>query len=851
MNLFYTRLILLTALISGSVLHVSAQTTCKARASTNKSIICLGDSAELSVGLAPDTSLTTTFAAGNGQSGNMFVLTARKDIVITNLNAHPQGTYSYSVYYKKGTYRGFERDSTKWTLLGRAFNVSYKGFGRGTALPIDFAVHVKKGDSVSFYVTAIGSGAVYYTNGTITGKIYKDDGNVMIRQGHGLEWPFGNGGTLFNPRIFNGRIFYYVDKGIKYQWTSAPKDSHATAMVGPRTKTKYYIKVTKGSCTAVDSVVVDVENFSVNLGPDTSLCDGSTIQLDAGKAPAGASYNWKPGGTGSRYKLISAGGEKSVVVTTAIGCKYRDTIFIKDRSSPKVDLGGDVDLCDGDSVVIDGGNFGSLAKFEWSTNETTQKITVKKGDKINLTVTDSFGCEGKDKMEVFLRPSPVIDFGSDKEVCEGDTITLDPNFNEPNSTYKWSTNESTNTIEVTQSGSYSVEVTSAYGCSDRDTVSYTFHGKPMSGMPPMMQVCDGMTATLDAGKHGPNTKYFWSNNAITQKINVGTAGTYKVLITDSFGCMNTDSVMLKVRNLPKVNLGADIKFCKGNTAKLDAGFDDGYTQYNWSTGDSIKSIIVKESGTYEVTVTDSFGCQNSDQMEVTVFDLPRFEWNGDTAVCNGKKITLDPGNHETYKWNTGDKSRTIEAGPGSYSVIISNIFGCENEDTITVDEIPTPKADFSYTDNGQTITFSNKSSDANSYKWDFGDGSNSNDESPEHWYKTAGSYTVVLKSTNECGDDQSSQTIEVSPSAVAYLNENNTQLYPNPAHGSIFIEIAANTQQVAITVSDISGKNITVDTRLNSNNTWQVNLPQNLKAGLYFCTIKTEKGLLTKRFVLE
>jgi PKD repeat protein len=76
-------------------------------------------------------------------------------------------------------------------------------------------------------------------------------------------------------------------------------------------------------------------------------------------------------------------------------------------------------------------------------------------------------------------------------------------------------------------------------------------------------------------------------------------------------------------------------------------------------------------------------------------------------------------------------------------------------------EIPgaAPTAGFTYVATGNSVAFTNTSTDATSYSWDFGDASSSTQASPTHVYANSGSYTVVLSATNANGTTTSTQTI--------------------------------------------------------------------------------------------
>lgn len=120
------------------------------------------------------------------------------------------------------------------------------------------------------------------------------------------------------------------------------------------------------------------------------------------------------------------------------------------------------------------------------------------------------------------------------------------------------------------------------------------------------------------------------------------------------------------------------------------------------------------------------------------------------------------------------------------AVVNNNICPSENSGDDSIVVLESPVASFSWTDNGGTIIFSNTSTNANSFIWDFGDGSaTSYDVNPAHNYANSGNYTVSLTATNGYCNDTESQTIDITTGVNDMIAAPDFFMWPNPASDEI------------------------------------------------------------------
>src|SRR5690606_18041066 len=191
--------------------------------------------------------------------------------------------------------------------------------------------------------------------------------------------------------------------GANYVWSN----NSTNQTLNVTTSDLYYVTVTDANnCSASDTVQVDlVAPPVVNLGNDTSICQGASITLDAGNP--GATYVWdntQP----TQTRTVNTSGQYYVEVSYNANCKASDTINITVNPLPVVDLGPDTALCGTGSILLDAGNPG--ASYEWDDNSNGQTRTIFSVGTYYVTVTDANNCSAADTINVDQIPNPSGDF---------------------------------------------------------------------------------------------------------------------------------------------------------------------------------------------------------------------------------------------------------------------------------------------------------------------------------------------------------------------------------------------------------------------------------------------------------
>ncbi len=411
-------------------------------------------------------------------------------------------------------------------------------------------------------------------------------------------------------------------------------------------------------------------------------------------------------------------------------------------------------------------------------------------------------------------PIPAIANNRPLTFCPGDSTVLTASGG---ATYMWSTGEATASITAKTAGVYKVKVANAAGCMDSTMVTVALNARPTvaiaNNRPTTFCVGDSTVLTASGG-----ATYAWSTGAASAGITARTAGTYKVTVTNAGGCVDSSMVAITTNARPTAAVAGATAICAGDSTVLTAS---GGATYAWSTAATSASVNVKTAGTYKVTVTNAAGCVDSTSRMITVNARPSagLSVTGVSTFCQGDSAILRARNGVTYRWTTpaGVKTDSVVVAKtsGNYKVVVANAAGCTDSVDITITVNPKPIASFTATSLGGNATFTNTSTNGNTYSWNFGDTTNlGTTANTTHAYRYNGTYTVklVVTSAGNCRDSVTN-TITITKVGNNELLKNlNALVYPNPTSDNLFIEFRDLTLNFHtgdyISVTDAFGREI-------------------------------------------
>jgi len=517
---------------------------------------------------------------------------------------------------------------------------------------------------------------------------------------------------------------------------------------------------------------------------------------------------------------------------------------------------GPVTICSGTSTTLTATGGGS---YQWKNTagniggQTNAAFTTGNAGTYKVVVTTpATGCiDSSAAITVNVSPIPSVNLGNDTTFCSGNTLTLDAG--NAGATYLWNDNSTNQTKAVTSTGTYTVKVTNSSNCSKSDTIKVTVNPTPVVDLGNDTNLCLGVNYVLNAGN--PGASFLWDNASTAQTRTVTSTGTYYVRVRNSFNCTARDTITATFLPTPVVNLGANRDICAGASVTLDAG-NPGET-YLWDDNSTNQTRTVNTTGTYHVTVSNIANCRGRDTVSVTVHPLPVVNLGNDTVFCHGNTLTLDAGNPgASYRWNDNSTNQTLIAGnTGTYSVVVTDGFGCVGTDAIDilVKDPPSGNINAVYSDNATYIFNVLNARYVSGYTWDFGDGSpRVTGATVQHQYAQNGIYTVTVLLSGECSDSLGkSRTVDVFDAAGGtgipqVKDSKDLLLYPNPARDIVTLENKHNLKMKHITVYNVIGQTIT-DSEADSGDKHILHT-QTYAPGVYTIRIETDKGTVIRKF---
>lgn len=539
--------------------------------------------------------------------------------------------------------------------------------------------------------------------------------------------------------------------------------------------------------------------LSLDLPEAINACRDSMINLDAGGD--GATYMWSVDGVPvvetTSTLPADADGNYAVTVTTATGCAKEDAVDVMFFDNPQAQLlVDDTVACEGDQILLTLDTDGT--DISWTRDGTPiaggQQIEATVAGLYRADISNVAGCITTVEQQLMFNTTPDAELGDNQEVCAGTSVTLDAAT--AAASYQWSRDgsllpaETNATLEVTQSGRYSVVADGGGGCTDEDFVEIEFFDLPEITIGGDTAICEGTPITLVTNPQNV-TDFTFSRNgtALTipdlANIIIAQGGDYVLAVRNEIDCEVVEDLVVVENDLPIVDLAPSVLGCEGSEVLLASPTMG--AEYRWElngveVGNTVM-ISVDQPGTYDLFVKDDFGCEGTDAIVVTFEPGPSLSIDGEMDVCSGDVVMLTAATTgDNVQWSrdgqdiAGATDFVLQVTEsGIYRATVEAASGCIVEDQveITVFDLPTVTATPAVTlcDGASQDLTVVTTGNIQQYSWTRDGMPISGDETVS--LGVAGSYQVVVTDDNGCSG---TAAVTVINSSLPLLTASSTVL---------------------------------------------------------------------------
>ena len=478
------------------------------------------------------------------------------------------------------------------------------------------------------------------------------------------------------------------------------------------------------NCEFTDTISISYSPpLTVDLGPDTLLCFGESLQID-GTTLGAANYLWNDMSS-NPVLIVNTAGNYSVIASDNF-CSYSDTIVVNFTNQINLSLGNDTTLCLNNSLLLDATSPG-IVDYQWSDLSINPTLLVGSSSSPWVTVTDAFNCEASDTIHIIYSTLTDIDLGNDTLICSGLPFIID-GTSPGNPSYLWSDLSTSSTLSIQSSGLYWLTVTDN-NCSYSDSINVQFITPIADSFSNDTLLCPGETLTLNLSGAGVNP--LWQDGSSLNQFFVNQSGIYWV--EQSNACQTIrDSITVGYFNPITYAINLE-NACPGEPVYFNiigTNGNENFSSVTWNCGDgAIKNetsfvYSYSASGNYSVdlTIIDSNGCTTNATDMIEIYSKP-------------------------------DASFTTSS-------------------TLLTTE--------------EAVQFINESSNSIDWEWNFGDGFSSYEYEPSHLYGSPSNYTVSLIASNDYCKDTAYLFLLVNTEQIFYVPNAFTPNFKNPVFIPIF-----------------------------------------------------------------
>jgi gliding motility-associated-like protein len=387
-------------------------------------------------------------------------------------------------------------------------------------------------------------------------------------------------------------------------------------------------------------------------------------------------------------------------------------------ATPNITANGPVSFCEGNNVTLSTSTVGT---YQWQLNgaaipgETNASLVVTQSGNYTVSV-GSGSCSGiSNTIQVNVTPAvtAVINALSSTTICTGENVILE-SANTANN-YQWLLNgvaiagATNQQFTVSSAGDYTLQVTSANGCSAISTPTtvtlLTATIPNIASTNGQLSFCQGQSLTLQATAGLANYQWYVNNNIIAgataDTLVVTETGSYTVSTTNANGC-NTSSAQTIINLLPlptaQITPAGPVLICNAVPVLLQVA--SGAASYQWYNagisiaGATLNTFLAAQTGDYSVVITNASGCSAASNTVIVSFNasISVSIYNANPFPCDGDIVYLSTTqNFNQIDWTTSESGIQIAVtSSGNYGVTVVSSGGCTASNNVNITFLPKP-----------------------------------------------------------------------------------------------------------------------------------------------------------------
>lgn len=537
---------------------------------------------------------------------------------------------------------------------------------------------------------------------------------------------------------YGSKINISIKGAAEYLWDDNSTKNYRSVEI---TKdTLFVVEGTSNGCTSTDTIKIGKKDLpNILIASENSI--GMICRYDSLKLMAigGETYTWNTKEESDVIVVKPLGSTQYIVKGVgANGCQNSDTFNLIVNPLPIVNIIGEKNICEGDSVELkaESSDEFTITNYLWGNGKTDQIVKEEVLDTtyFKVTLTDINGCKNSDSILIQSKPYPIVSIDAPEYVCFGQSAIISA---EGANNYVWGTKESgkidRSFADTPKNDTTYTVYGTTNGCTTKATETVIVRALPdvtITTLDSTFAICLQDSIKLTA--NGAET-YSWNTGLIGESIVVTPMSNteYKVTGTDEFGCQNTGTYTIQINKLPEFEIKGNDLICEGDvdTVWVESEQELSYVwNYLNSTSDTIYPVI-DQNTTFEVTATNNNGCTTTKSYTVRSKPYPVLEFNHQEAICYGEKAVIVVSGAIDYEWQDGSTGNSFIDEPQNNTTytVTGTTRGCSTTASTNVKVWSLPNV--TITGNQKDICTNDpvtlSASGASTYLWNTGDTQNS------------------------------------------------------------------------------------------------------------------------------